>query len=246
MNNNYDFRVTFEDFFSKKAISNIHSTFLAADHIKFTRAPEMEFNYESELELVYEYNGGLEGKFILKDVLAYNAKRISDRYIQSFENELKQDSFLTVERKHIFYKNKKSKLPVVTEKLDNLDYQLLPYLKDILIEQYYTLFDYLNDKIENLGISQEEKLNFKINKTDVLTLFYLLRREEIFDCQDDNRLGSFLDNYFTYENGDEIKSFKRSRTFLSDIKTGNKSIDKSINRWKKRFKKEDFFNVEPR
>ena len=107
-----------------------------------------------------------------------------------------------------------------------------------LTAQLDVIMEYLTQVHINPNYSFAEKMEFKLNKTDLLNLFILLREHDYIGHKYDRDLGRLIDNFFVYD--DDLKDYKNisnSRRVLNDLNHGNRGNNKSYKRLQNMFTK---------
>lgn len=115
----------------------------------------------------------------------------------------------------------------------------------LIIEQ----LDICVDEVQNLSVEKKslrgEKLSFKMNRQDVLVLFFLLREKGIIKWHSNPELKVLIENNFkSYDS--KTKTYLNiniGRNIFSDFKNGSRPINQSLERLKDTFQDENFFDI---
>lgn len=262
MKSNLGFNTPFKSFFSKKAFCQLQYQFQLLDkNINKDERETIRMNMEdeayNELYISNEINLRLDvevdswdsewpTKWVFKEVILSNISYLSENYIKQFHKSIEEKSIYGIQQKADFADHERKKMPLVEKRLEDLDYQINHDIKQALLNQYHLIQEYLNSFIVD-SIDDNRRLNFKMNRTDIILLFELLQRHGKLEMCEKQRLGSLIDMLFNYQtdNSTEYKPIKESRKVLSDNKKGNKTFNQAYNRLKKLFHDEINFEPDP-
>lgn len=174
--------------------------------------------------------------FFLKDFLYPQIDTMAKRFIQFFKKELHVKLILDPKQIELFAKKYYEKVTIVNEKVLNSDY-LNVLIQKKLTAQLDVIMEYLTQVHINPNYSFAEKMEFKLNKTDLLNLFILLREHNYIGHRYDSDLGGLIDNFFLYYDDDlkDYKNISNSRRVINDLKNGNRGNNKSYQRLQKMF-----------
>jgi hypothetical protein len=241
--------LTFEDILNSNNFLKLQNTYKSYDN-KSSRidnyfgVPQID-----DFNIVY---GGIntetgedviEEEFFYKDYLIEKVKSIYDLYLSDFKSNYKKLK-LSNGNISLYYRQKKEELISYFESLDSSTY--LPIVIKESIEFQLSL---CLEKIQDISLKDElflgDKLNFKIIKQDVLVLFYLLREKGHIKWHSNSELKVILENNFmSYDfQKNKYANLKLGRSVFSDFKSGHRPIKKSIERLKKIFLEENFFDI---
>ena len=234
----------FEDFLSKRAFCLLQDRFIERDkdiHLKMYLQFEGRFGYSTDeidydIEIEVDYREPyFPSKWVFKNVLEQNLEEMAERYMLEFERLIEEKGIYGLQQKADFAKHEIGKLPEVESTMKDLDYELLPNFKNILLDQYLKVLNYLNQYITD-SIKSNDRLNFKLKRNDVVLLFFLLQQYGCIESCERARLGSLLDNLFNYQVEDGVyEPIKGSRKLLSPLHSGGKDLEKSYERLKEIF-----------
>jgi hypothetical protein len=115
---------------------------------------------------------------------------------------------------------------------------LEPIIIDALKNELESVIDFLSSFDFNLNFGITEKVQFNLNKTDLLVLMYLLRKNKIVNSEyTDADFGKLIERFFQYQNSltNNYVDIVRARKELNDFKNMNDTFEKSIIRLKKLF-----------
>ncbi|MEP3836404.1 MAG: hypothetical protein ABJM36_02100 [Algibacter sp.] len=162
-----------------------------------------------------------------------------DNYCTKFLNELDRKGVYTFEGIEEYKLVKLKKLNNLISELDKCC-DLQEDIKTLISEFYNKVYDFIsNFKLENYQIS--DKLQFKLNKNQVVWLFLSMYDKGVVSGITDLDLYSFLDAHCKYFDKDEYKDMSNSRTQGNKFINGHASPSESIRVLKEKFD-EDFFS----
>ncbi|MFD2528898.1 hypothetical protein [Polaribacter marinaquae] len=241
--------LTFEDILNSNNFLKLQNTFKSYDDKcgrvdNYFKAPQID-----DFNIVF---GGINtetGKnvrveeFFYKDYLIEKVKSIYDLYLSDFNRNYKKLK-LSNGNISLYYRQKKEELISYFESLDSSTY--LPIVIKESIEFQLSL---CLEKIQDISLKDElflgDKLNFKVIRQDVLVLFYLLREKGHIKWHSNSELKVILENNFMSYDLQKKKyvNFKVGRSVFSDFKNGTRPINQSIERLKKIFLEDNFFDI---
>lgn len=235
--------VTFLDFETKQNYLRLQNRFATQD----VRNPPGENTYENPVKdfniIVKTVNEvTLEEEYIelffLKDFLYPKIDTMAKRFIHFFKKELDAKLILDPKKIELFAKKYYEKITIVNEKVLNSGY-LNVLIQKKLIVQLDVIMEYLTQVHINPNYSFAEKMEFKLNKTDLLNLFILLREHDYIGHKYDRDLGRLIDNFFVYydDNLKDYKNISNSKRVLNDLNNGNRGNNKSYQRMQNMFTK---------
>lgn len=121
---------------------------------------------------------------------------------------------------------------------------LEPIIIDALRNELESIIDFLSNFDFNLNFGIKEKIQFNLNKTDLMVLMYLLRKNEIINVDyTDADFGKLIERFFQYQST-STKSYVdiiRARKELNDLKNMNDTFEKSVARLKKQLQDNSFY-----
>jgi hypothetical protein len=241
--------LTFEDILNSNNFLKLQNTYKCYDNRSgridnYFEAPQID-----DFNIVF---GGintetgedvLEEEFFYKDYLIEKTKSIYDLYLSDFKSNNKK---LKLSNGNIDYYNKQ-KVGELISYIELLESST--YLPSVIKESIEFQLNLCLEKIQDLSLKDElflgDKLNFKIIKQDVLVLFYLLREKGHIKWHSNSELKVILENNFmSYDfQKEKYLNLKLGRNVFSDFKNGNRPINKSIDRLKKFFLEDNFFDI---
>jgi hypothetical protein len=241
--------LTFEDILNPNSFLELQNTFKYSDDrtgkiVDFFGTPQMD-----DFSIVY---GGLNPEtgeneiheeFFYKDYLFPKLGFISESYLSDFIDTY-EDLKLHNGNIDYYYRQKKEELIYYYEFLYSSTH--LPYASKGSIEyQLYECLESIQEIHSKEKLHLGDKMNFKMIRQDVLVLFYLLREKGLIKYHSNSELKVLLENNFmSYDNKTkEYKNFTVGKNTFSDFKSGNRPINKSIERLKKYFIDEGFFDI---
>lgn len=118
---------------------------------------------------------------------------------------------------------------IIIEKITIQVESVLEYLERSHIEPYNTISD---------------KIKFNLKKDTLLTLMTILREHDWIDCPYDNEFGTLIDSNFVYfdEKDKTYKPIVGSGKVINNIKNGNKSVNRSVQKIRELFQSEKIYN----
>tara|TARA_R110001592_G_C13188743_1_gene752047 strand:+ start:1338 stop:2078 length:741 start_codon:yes stop_codon:yes gene_type:complete len=241
--------LTFEDVLNSNNFLKLQNTFKSYDNKSsridnYFKAPQIDdfnivfggINTETGKNVLVE-------EFFYKDYLIEKVKSINDLYLSDFNRNYKKLK-LSNGNISLYYRQKKEELISYFELLDSST-----YLPIVIKESIEFQLNLCLEKIQDISLDEElflgDKLNFKIIRQDVLVLFYLLREKGHIKWHSNSELKVILENNFMSYDIQEKKyvNFKVGKSVFSDFKNGNRPINQSIERLKKIFLGDNFFDI---
>lgn len=241
--------LTFEDLLNSNNFLKLQNTYKSYDNKSSRIDNYFEVPQIDDFNIVF---GGINtetGKnvtveeFFYKDYLIEKVKSIDDLYLSDFNRNYKK---LKLSNGNTDYYNK--------QKVGELIYYLellesSTYLPVVIKECIEFQLNWCLEKIQDLSLKDElflgDKLNFKIIRQDVLVLFFLLREKGHIKWHSNPELKVLLENNFmSYDfQNEKYLNFKVGKNVFSDFKNGTRPINQSIERLKKIFLEDNFFDI---
>ncbi|RTY96043.1 hypothetical protein [Flavobacterium sp. GT3R68] len=147
------------------------------------------------------------------------------------------------EREH-FIQYTLDELFVIGERVSSADY-FNSTIQDELLLQLNMVIDFLSNYNSDKEYKIEKKLQFNLNKTDLLLLMHLFRLKGHLNCPYDAQLGFLIEKTFQYYN-EETKSYDniiKAGKVINDIKNGSRPVNKAIDRLKSILQDDSFYNL---
>lgn len=237
---NFSHTFLLENFSEIKKFKEIQNCFYYIDfEKKFDKAKEIEpdINIESFFRRENEFESNFD---LIDDFIKPNINLISENELKRFIIEVKERSLFTKQQKEGFSLFVKDYLEKHREKI-----KLVDFLDDNIKKDIYLQIDVIKSKLKkyiaNPYPNLRRKLEFNWNKTDIETLFYLLKKNKILNNPTSADIGNIIDSSFKYLNGIEYEDIINSRKDITDFEN-EKGIIKAILRLKKVLTNEDFYN----
>ncbi|MHB1106987.1 MAG: hypothetical protein ACYCZ2_11545 [Lutibacter sp.] len=177
------------------------------------------------------------------DFLFPKIYKLAKGFINWFKIDLEEKLFIDEEKIELYAKLQMKKFNELKENILNSKY-LNKKIRVVLDAQITIIIEYLSNVHILPNYLVEDKLKVNLNKTDILVLFTLLREKKIIDSPFDPVLGLFIERNFLYKDADTYTSIKNAGKVVNDIKNSHKPIEKSIDRLKKIFKNDEFYELE--
>jgi hypothetical protein len=158
--------------------------------------------------------------------------------------EMSKKGIITEEQVQSFTLSYLNQLVRSRDKIKQADY-LSGGIKETLYNQYDQLEEVIRDFLKDPFPYIKQKLQFKWSRTDVIYFFHLLRKNRVIEYMSDADLGRVIDNAVEYRNEADGKyeEIKNSRKHLNAyLNTEGRPEDPALNRIKRIFQSEDFYN----
>ena len=245
---------------SGKAIDDIKRDFLSKDikhqqGLEHNQIPTLDLN-ESKIHIKVIVGKSVR---IVQDVFGFEEEEVDlefdvieidfyEEFERALENVLESccNKFIRdLDKKGVYTAEglegyKSSKLKKVNDLIAQLEIHsdMEEQIKIYLVKCYNKLYNYIsNFKLDDYQVSS--KLKFKLNKNQLIWLFFILHREGIIAGLSQNDLFRFLEANFMYYD-DDYKSMAGVRIQANKLTKGDASPEKSIEVLSEIFKK-DFF-----
>lgn len=121
---------------------------------------------------------------------------------------------------------------------------LEPIIIDALRNELESIIDFLSNFDFNLNFGIKEKIQFNLNKADLMLLMYLLRKNGIINVDyTDADFGKLIERFFQYQptSSKNYVDIIRARKELNDLKNMNDTFEKSVARLKKQLQDNSFY-----
>ncbi|RLJ97925.1 hypothetical protein [Tenacibaculum discolor] len=178
-----------------------------------------------------------------EDFIIPSISTLAERYIKYFKNKTENEMF-EEEKIASFARHQLDRLFKIEIKAKEINY-LNDVSKDLLIKQIKDVIEFLSDDYIIPSFSLDRKIKVKMNKTDIIVLFLLLRENKKIVYYPNAELKLILERTFLYLNEKDKAYYNISinSTIISDILNGNRPINNSLKRLKNLFQSEDFYNA---
>jgi len=194
------------------------------------------------------YNKKIEGydniyvkKEFVDDYLKPGIERIHINHLNDFKKEVYDRSLFTKALKEGYYLALQNDFEKYKEVIPNLEY-LPNEVRSLLIKEIRIIVKKIKNYINNPYPNLYRKVEFNWCKADIVTLFYLLKKNKFFNKSTSSDLGKIIDSSFKYLNQKGVHcDISESRKDLNSIE-GGKGIKKAISRLKKIFSNPDFYD----
>ena len=200
-----DFKFTHEDFKDEKSYLTLQNKFAAYDKGSiigidtYQEIVKKDFTikYIDIAELISNNNTKPHVVSFYKNILI-KLGDLSQNYIENIESLLERKNIFQKEQKTAFVDSEINKLHHIAKQINYFDF--LPIdIREELLNQLLIIDEFLTDKYIP-EINQENKLNFNLNRTSLIHLFYLLRKNNVIDSSYSNaELGKLIGRYFSYQ-----------------------------------------------
>lgn len=190
----------------------------------------------TDLEDYFEYS-------FIDDFILFKISKLAIGYIDFFKKHIQNDLLNDTDKTKLAAEIQLKKLYDLVEIINKAEY-LIKNIKIKLQAQIIIVIEYLSNIHILPNYSFDDKLKVNSNKTDILVLFTLLREKGIINSPYDFELGLFIEKNFLYKDGDKYTPIKKAGKVVNDIKNSHKPIQKSIDRLKKIFKNDEFYELE--
>ncbi|AZJ35252.1 hypothetical protein D6T69_06855 [Tenacibaculum singaporense] len=182
-------------------------------------------------------------KSFYEDFIIPSISTLAGRYINYFKNKTENEMF-EEEKIASFARHQLNRLFKIEIKAKEINY-LNDVSKDLFIKQIKDVIDFLSDDYIIPSFSLDRKIKVKMNKTDIIVLFLLLRENKKIVYYTNTEFRLILEKTFLYFNEKDKTYYDISTkpTTISDILNGNRPINNSLKRLKNLFQGEEFYNT---
>jgi hypothetical protein len=191
-----------------------------------------EFNIETYSEISFQ-NDFLIPK--INNLSASTILKINEKIKEGFlYNESERNNFIKITLEEV----------IKTHHLIITANYLEPIIIDMVRNELEIIIDFLSSFDFNLNFGISEKIQFNLNKTDLMVFMYLLRNNEIVNVNyTDADFGKLIERFFQYQQSINKKyvNIVRARKELNDLRNMNDTSEKSIARLKKIFQDNSFY-----
>jgi hypothetical protein len=180
-----------------------------------------------------------------QDFLLPRINNLSSITILNVNKKIKADFLYNDAERNDFIKLTLEEVISIHRSILEADY-LNPIIVDALNNELQIVIDFLSTFDFNLNFGIIEKIQFNLNKTDLLVLMYLFRKNGIVNtAYTDADFGKLIERFFQYQNSltNNYVDIKRARKELNDFKNMNDTIEKSIARLKNLFQDNLFYQL---
>ena len=178
----------------------------------------------------------------INDFLKPKISELSASIINKITNRLRNDFLYNEQERNSFLKITLNDFFKIEQNIIEAN-----YLELSIINQLKHELDIVIDFISTFNFSSNfnitEKIQFNLNKTDLLVLMHLLRDKQIINFKTDSELGNLIENNFQCQDtaSKTYKDITRARKEINSLKNTNKTFIKSINRLKEIFQNDSFY-----
>lgn len=162
----------------------------------------------------------------INSLAVFTISKINGRIKKNFlYNDIERESFI---------KFTLNEVNVIYDHVANANY-LPSNIINKLKNELENVIDFLSTYNLNSNFGFREKLQFNLNKTDLMVLMYLLRKNNIVNTDHtDADFGKLIERFFQYQNTStkDYTDVGRARKELNDFKNSNDTFAKSIARLK--------------
>lgn len=191
---------------------------------------------------------GLEYQYVtihfLADFLLQEISKLGTYYLSQFIQDLKKQ--YTIDLKKGFTSEAINKVRIARDSISKAEY-LNTTIKRDLFNQLDYIEDGLESYIDNPYPKLKLKLEFKLQRNEVIMFFHLLRENDVICHIEDSDLGRIIDNFAQYfdNSSEDFVAINNSRKELNNYKNFNKSNSKPIQTLQEIFTKPDFYYLNP-
>lgn len=247
----FNYILKFSDFSSKANFLKLQNKYAAYDEQNvglnedvYTDIVKTDFSivYKSVHEFNFETYDQVSFQ---KGFLIPKINKLSEATISNINEKIKEGFLYNDLERNNFIKLTLEEVIKVYDSILEADY-LEPIIIDALRNELESVIDFLSNFDFNLNFGITEKVQFNLNKTDLLVLMYLLRKNGIVNTDyTDADFGKLIERFFQYQNSvtNNYVDIKRARKELNDFKNMNDTIEKSIARLKNQFQDNLFYQL---
>lgn len=180
----------------------------------------------------------------LKDFLLKEIPKLSEYHLSKFIEQLSNQ--YTPESKNGLASKLLNRAREAKQFISQAKY-LEEIIRTHLLYQLENIEEGLEGYLKNPYPNLKYKLQFNLQRNDVIMFFHLLRKKGVIYQIEDRDLGRIIDNFAEYSDNasNQFKTINNSRKELNNYKNFSKSDSKPLQRLQEIFTSPDFFNLNP-
>lgn len=245
----FNYILKFSDFSSKANFLKLQNEYAAYDELNAGLNEDIYADIvKADFSIVYksvnEFNFETHKKVSFQQgFLMPKINNLSVATISNINEKIKVDFLYDDLERNNFIKLTLEEVIKLLRSILEADY-LEPIIIDALKNELGSVIDFLSNFDLNLNFGITEKVQFNLNKTDLLVLMYLLKKNGIVNNDyTDADFGKLIERFFQYQQTltKNYVDIVRARKELNDFKNMNDTFEKSIARLKKIFQDNLFY-----